>query len=338
MKDHHAARIRRNHFHNLCNVGFNVALDGVYLLGALSCGYGILTGTFSYGTFIAVLQLVGQIQSPLASLTGFLPQFYALLASAERLIEAERFPEEEVRGKLPVTGNWYRDSFRGLELRDVSFTYRPATGKGSGVMPVVFRDISFAIHKGEYVALTGASGSGKSTLLKLILCLYPLDRGERYLVSSSGQEELTPAWRRLFAYVPQGNQLMSGTIREVVAFGDQEEMWQDERVMRALRIACAEDFVLRQERGLDTLLGERGAGLSEGQMQRLAIARAIFSGRPILLLDEATSALDEATEARLLRNLRQMTERTVIIVTHRPAALSIVDRCVEIAASAGEAV
>jgi ATP-binding cassette subfamily B protein len=121
---------------------------------------------------------------------------------------------------------------------------------------------------------------------------------------------------------------MSGTIREVVTFGDQELMKQDARIHQALKVACADQFMADLPEGLDTLLGERGAGLSEGQMQRIAIARAIFSERPILLLDEATSALDEATEAKLLDNLRVMTDKTVVIVTHRPAALDITDKII----------
>ncbi len=169
------------------------------------------------------------------------------------------------------------------------------------------------------------------------MCLYPLDEGERYLKSEAEYVmPLTSAWRGLFAYVPQGNQLLSGTIREIIAFGDQNLMKQEERMKRALQIACADAFVSELEQGLDTLLGERGTGLSEGQMQRIAIARAIFSDHPILLLDEATSSLDEATEARLLANLRAMTDKTVLIVTHRPAVLSITDKTIDFCTEGSE--
>ena len=156
-----------------------------------------------------------------------------------------------------------------------------------------------------------------------------LDAGERFLHDADGIQPLSAAKRRLFAYVPQGNQLMSGTIREVVAFADKADMQNDERINRALHIACADDFVSELDSGIDTLLGERGTGLSEGQMQRIAIARAIFSESPILLLDEATSALDADTEKLLLKNLRSMTDKTVVIVTHRPAALEICDRVID---------
>ena len=154
-----------------------------------------------------------------------------------------------------------------------------------------------------------------------------LDEGTRYYVDRhDNTKELTFAHRRLFAYVPQGNALMNGTIREVVCFADMANASDDDRLQLALRVACADEFVKGLEKGVDTPLKERGASLSEGQMQRIAIARAIFANSPILLLDESTSALDTDTEKKLLHNLREMTDKTVIIVTHRPAALSICDR------------
>ena len=162
------------------------------------------------------------------------------------------------------------------------------------------------------------------------MSIYTLDGGERCLKDKSGKSvNLESKWRRLFACVPQGNQLMSGTVREIVAFADKPDMQNDERINQALKIACADEFITELEGGIDTLLGERGTGLSEGQMQRIAIARAIYSESPILLLDEATSALDTGTEKRLLQNLRSMTDKTVVIVTHRPAALEICDRVID---------
>ena len=137
---------------------------------------------------------------------------------------------------------------------------------------------------------------------------------------------LTASWRRLFAYVPQGNQLMSGTIREILTFRERKEMQEEKRIWQALRIADAEGFVRAFPDGIDTVLGEHGMGLSEGQMQRIAIARAIFAGNPILLLDESTSALDEETERTILKNLQEMTDKTIMIVTHRKAVLDICDR------------
>lgn len=332
MDAHKQARMKRMRVSNLCNTGFSIAMNGLYAFGAVFCGFGLLQGTMTYGTLAAILQLILQIQSPFASITGYLPQYYSMLASAERLMEAESFPEGNEESPYPAsrTKEYYQHQFQSLGLRGASFTYRPPTDTDQErPMPVVLRNIDLQIRKGEFVAFTGPSGCGKSTVLKLLMCLYPLDDGKRFLIDTDGTEhELTAAWRSLFAYVPQGNQLMCGTIREVIAFGDPTSMANEQQLWNALDIACA-DFVAQLELGLDTPLGERGTGLSEGQMQRLAIARAILSDRPILLLDEATSALDQMTEQHLLENLRAMTDKTVILVTHRDAVLNTCEVCVK---------
>lgn len=332
MDEHRAARMRRNRFSNLCNIGFGAAMNGMYLLGVGWCGYGILKGTVTFGTLTAVTQLISQIQSPFANITGYLPRYYAMLASAERLMEAESFVEEKDIA-LPVVAmqEFYQSSLSAVGLRDASFAYYPVVEHTEDLskenMPSALEHVSLEIRKGEYVAFTGPSGCGKSTALKLLMCVYRPDSGLRYYADPGGREtELTPAHRRLFAYVPQGNALMNGTIREVVAFSEPAAAGNDARIRRALEVVCAADFVDELDQGVDTLLGEHGTGLSEGQMQRLAIARAVFSDAPILLLDEATSSLDADTERRLLENLRSMTDKTVIIVTHRPAALTICDR------------
>jgi len=330
MQAHKDARMVRNRFSNLCNIGFGAAMYGMILTGVIYCAYGILSGSVSYGTMTAIMHLTGQVQAPLANISGFVPQWYAMLASAERLMEAESFADDEACADLGTVLSYYRDTFAVLGLRDARFAYKgtdaPTKNAAAQFTPdraetPVFDHLDLEIKKGECVAFTGRSGCGKSTVLKLLLCLYPLDGGERYLDG----RPLTAEFRRLFAYVPQGNALMNGTIREIVSFADPEAAHDDARVRQALEIACAADFVDDP----DALLGERGLGLSEGQMQRIAIARAIFSRSPILLLDEATSALDEVTERQLLENLRELTDKTVVIVTHRKAALEYCGRVVE---------
>ncbi len=336
MTAHKNSRMKRNRFSNFCNIGFGAAMNGMYLFGACYCGYGILMGTVTYGTLTAITQLISQIQSPFANITGYLPRYYAMTASAERLMEVESFDDDnaETHISLSEVCDYYSSQMKSFGLRNAEFTYLPSGDKIENLskekMPVVLKDVSVKINKGEYVAFTGHSGCGKSTVLKLLMSIYKLDGGERYICDLNGNADiLSPKWHRLFAYVPQGNQLLSGTIRDVISFADKSRSQNDKEILRSLKIACADEFISELENGIDTLLGERGTGLSEGQMQRIAIARAIFSDSPILLLDEATSALDENTEKQLLKNLRSMTNKTVVIVTHRPAALDICDRVLE---------
>ncbi len=317
MEDHKAARMRRNRFSNFVNTGLAVAMRGMYLLCVVYCAYGILKGTVTFGTLTAIMQLVHQIQGPFLDISGFLPRFYSMTASAERLMEIEAYPGDAPVRSADGVRRCYRDSFSAMGLRDVNFTY-----EADDAAPVVLKDLTLRIRKGEYIAFTGHSGCGKSTVLKLMMCMYATDSGERYLETAQGELPLDSSWRRLFAWVPQGNALMNGSIRDVVSFADPAAAHDEERLKRALEISCADEFVDDP----DMELGERGSGLSEGQMQRIAIARAVFADCPVLLLDESTSALDDLTERRLLENLRALTDKTVIIVTHRKAALAICDR------------
>lgn len=319
MESHKKARLRRNRFSNVANIGFGAAMQGMYLIGVVYCAHGIMTGRVTYGTLTAIMQLIGQVQGPFANISGYLPRWYAMTASAERLMEVEGYADDMQAADGETMRRYYTRDYRVLGLRNASFTYQPT---GDEEMPVVLNGLNLEIRKGETVAFTGHSGCGKSTVLKLLMCMYSLSSGERYI----DDQPLTAYYRRLFAYVPQGNALMNGTIRDVVCFA---QKYDESRLHQALVIACADEFV----EDVNAELGERGTGLSEGQMQRLAIARAIYADAPILLLDESTSALDEATERRLLENLRNMTEKTVVIVTHRKAALSICDRVLEFAES-----
>ncbi|MBR3734725.1 MAG: ABC transporter ATP-binding protein, partial [Lachnospiraceae bacterium] len=306
--------------------------------------YGILTGTISFGTLTAITQLITQIQTPFANITGYLPRYYAMIASAERLMAAEEFKVDDADVLNADKINEFYSELDEFGFKDVCFSYPELQNtvctdepdsdglntESEEQMTAVLNHLSFTIHKGEYVAFTGQSGCGKSTALKLLMCVYQPDSGSRYYRDAQENEgELTTEYRRLFSYVPQGNMLMNGSIREVVSFAKVSEASDDDRLWQVLRIACADGFVSELEQGLDTGLGERGTGLSEGQMQRLSIARALYADTPLLLLDEATSALDTDTEKKLLNNLRRLTDKTVIIVTHRKAALSICDRVLE---------
>lgn len=325
MDSHQSARMKKNHFSNLCNTGFSAAMNGMYLLGLAYSGFGILNGTVSYGTLTAILHLISQIQSPFANITGYLPKFYAMMASAERLIQVENI-ENNCSDAIIYSHqiqNFYKNDFVGIAFENVDFSYSK-----SGDIDAL-KNVNIQITKGDCIAVTGHSGCGKSTLFKLLMSLYQCDGGKITLLKKHGEDEtMSSRYRRLFAYVPQGNGLMSGTIREVVTFSDESKMQDDAAIRSALKIACADAFVDDLDNGIDTILGECGTGLSEGQMQRIAVARAVFSNHPILLLDEATSALDEQTEKSLLENLKQLPDKTLLIVTHRPAALRICNKVI----------
>lgn len=310
MEEHKESRMEKTRFSNICNIGFSLMMNGAYVLAAIYSVIGIYKGTVSYGTLMALLQLVNQIQTPFANITSYIPKYYAMLASAERLIDVEKVNIDT----YDVCDN---NSFDYIELKDVDFLYDREE---------VLEDFNFKLNKGETVAFVGPSGCGKSTVLKILLSLYPISDGNKTICIDGNTYELTSSYRKLFSYVPQGNQLMSGTIKDVVCFSndfDENKVWQ------ALDIACASEFVRKLPDGLDTVLKEQGTGISEGQMQRLAITRAIYSNREILLLDEATSALDVNTEKEVLNNLKNIKDMSVIIVTHRLEALSICNRIIE---------
>ena len=301
--------------------GSSAAINVAYIIGMAWCGMGIVSGTVSFGTFSAVWQLIGKITGPAMQVAGIMPQYYTMTASAERLQALENLAQEEEN----TSSDWNRaaETFTAIQSENLTFSYDNTDQN------TILRDLTFTINRGDFIAITGESGIGKSTFLKLLLGIYRPETPAITIRLSGGEIiPLDTGARNMISYVPQGNFLMSGTIREAVHFW-QGDTIDDEKLKEACRIAEADGFVEALDDGYETLLGERGAGLSEGQLQRLAIARAIYSGKPVLLLDEATSALDEQTEAKVLENLRQLKNRTVIIVTHRKAALDICNRIVE---------
>lgn len=323
LEDYRGARIRKSAFSAGVGAASSLAINTAYIIGLGWCGLGIVKGTISFGTLSAVWQLVGQITDPAKRATQILPQYSAMTASAQRLRELETIPPE----KRDPTLDWnaLARHFSRLQLRNITFSYADPAEESAPIL----NGLDMTVRSGEFIAITGSSGIGKSTLLRLILGVLAPNSGTRQILTDNGDRaDLDAGARAMIAYVPQGNFLMSGTIREAIHFwspGDPDP----ERMEEACRIAEVTGFLSRLPQGLDTRLGERGAGLSEGQLQRIALARAIYSGKPVLLLDEATSALDEQTEARVLENLKACQNRTVIIVTHRKAALGICGRVLE---------
>ena len=315
--DEHREHLAKEQIRNgKLSIAMNNGMGSLFDISWLVCNlWGcvkIFQGTFTYGGLAALIQLVGRIQGPIANAVSLVSQMYGVVASAERLQEVIGLPDEETGEKL--------DGFDSIRLEGVRFQYAESREE-------VLIDVDGVIRKGDFVALTGISGGGKTSLFQLLLGIYKPTAGRVLFVSGEKQVPACKGTRSLFAYVPQGNMLMSGSLRDnLTMFTDHAT---EEEIRAAVKAACLEDLVGKI--GMEARLGERGVGLSEGQAQRVAIARALLSNAPILLLDEATSALDEETEAQVLRNIDEMRNKTVIIVTHRRAALAICDYTLHIA-------
>lgn len=317
MKEHYKLRMKRSIIGSLSMLG---TASVVRIGHVFAIGYGafkLFLHQMDYGTLTALTQLVGQVQQPFASMSGIMPKYYAALSSAERLMEIEELDSDSLDGERADAKKLYND-MKYIDVRDVDFSYDDDNK--------VLIDCSCRINKGDFVSITGMSGIGKSTLFKILMDIYPKSKGDAVFVTDDGEITVNGLTRTMFAYVPQGNMLFSGTLRDNLLFMTDADTVTDERIENALKCACADSFVSGLPNGLETVIGENGVGLSEGQIQRISMTRAILSDAPIMLLDEATSALDEPTEARLLENLKNMTDKTCIIVTHRKKALDICNR------------
>ena len=362
QEEHFGAQMRRRGWSIAANASFAFFFNALYAVALTWCAFELLHGTMSYGTLMAVLQLVARIQAPVSSLSGMLPQLYQTLASAERLMEVAELPHSENR--LPLTAAEFYQRFSGVRICELAFSYRDEEGGGeaeaadalgcdaadgevAGVLsdavdgalagqsvesegdagektaPASSEDEVASLScegafvpKGSFVVVEGPSGSGKSTLFKLVLGAYDAEGFAYELADSACAASQVPPG--VFAYVPQDNFLFAGSVRENVAFAAPDA--DDDQVKRACEAACAWGFVEELPQGLDTMIGEHGQGLSQGQLQRLAIARAVCSGAPIMVLDEVTSALDDATEAAVLANIAALPGKTVFVAAHRAKA------------------
>lgn len=302
-------RLKRNAWNILANVSMMLLFTGGYAFTILWGALRIATNSLTFGDFTAMIQLVNQVQSPAKSMGSLLVTYQNMLASAERILEFESLTDDFTGPAAPCE---LSDGFSEIVFDRVSFSYG-----GDKIL----NNASMCIHRGEFVALCGISGSGKSTIIRLLLSLVRPDEGRVY-VQGNTERDIDASMRSLFGYVPQGNLLISGTIADNIAFYSGAER---SGIQEAARVAQM-DFVDNLPLGLDTPLGEKGSGLSEGQIQRIAIARALARKTPVLLLDEATSALDEETEIKLLDALKAEKDKTVIIITHRKKVLDYCDK------------
>lgn len=309
------AKMKRRRVSILANAGFSFVFNAGYLAALVWAAIKVAMGALTYGTLTAMLQLIGQIQAPFVNITKVVPDYYAIIASAERIIEIEEIENEEKDVEEINAPEFYKN-FNKAEFANIKFNY----GRES-----VLEEGNAEFNKGDFVAIRGISGIGKSTLMKMLLGVFKPNEGTIRLYENNGQfVDASPSTRSLFSYVPQGNYLFSGTLRDNIKLINPYAT--DEDIHKALEISSIDDFVETLPDGLDTVLGEKGTGVSEGQAQRLAIARAIVSDAPIILLDEATSALDAMTEKRVLDNIKQLNSKTVIIITHKYAALDVCNK------------
>lgn len=276
-----------------------------YLIAFAWAAFRLSAGTLTFGGMTAFLQLVNKIQSPARQLTQLVPAFVSVFTAAERLMELEEVPLEKQGDAIEL------EAPCGIKLNNISYQYFDAD------TPVI-KDLSFDFHPGSCTAVLGETGSGKTTLIRILLALLKPTSGSVEIYGREERMNLNPLMRTNFVYVPQGNTLMSGTIRENLKMG--KENATEEEMNKALKKSCAA-FVLNLPNGLDTVCSEQGGGLSEGQAQRIAIARSLLRDKSIMIFDEATSALDPETEKQLLKNILAHHDKTVIFITHRPAVV-----------------
>ena len=303
LQDREYGQIKaRTRFNIIARTMVSATFSFGYIAAFLWGVYGISQGSITFGVMTAFLQLVGQVQRPLVNLTRQIPSFVYSTTSIDRLMEMEEAPKEEVGDPVRLTGP------AGIRVEGVHYRY--PDGKR-----MILKDLTYDFPPLSRTAIVGETGAGKSTLIRLMLALLKPVEGRVVLYDGSQEVPASAATRCNLVYVPQGNTLFSGSVRENLLMGDPDAT---EAQMRAALETAMADFVFSLPEGLDTLCGEGGAGLSEGQAQRIAIARGLLRPGSILLLDEFSSSLDPETEAALMDNLIQKAAgKTMIFITHR---------------------
>ena len=304
LEEYKKARLKRNTFNVLCSVGFIVVYYAFYILAIIFCGNKIINGVMTIGFLSAIVALLSQLTGPLGNITSIIPRYYSLIASGERL-RMENNEEVHYLSKSEID-DFYKSNFKSLSLNNVSYSYLDKYGNKVEAL----KDFNLVINKNEKILIKGHSGGGKSTLFKLMLSLLKPDEGNILI----NDEPLDKRYEKLFAYVPQDNLLMEGTIKEVITLFD--DNFDEDLFNKALDISESSSFVNNLANKEDTYLNEKGSGLSLGEMERIAIARAVYSDAPILLLDECSASLDALTEKKVMSNILSLKDKTIILISH----------------------
>ena len=321
LDEYKKARLKRNTFNVLCSVGFIVVYYAFYIAAIIFCGNKIINGAMTIGYLTAIVALLSQLTGPLGNITSIIPRYYSLIASGERL-KMESDKEVNYLSKEEIA-QYYKEEFKGIKLNNVTFSY---LDKYENKVEAL-KDFNLEINKGDRVLIKGRSGGGKSTLMKLILSLLKPDSGEILLIDKENHS-LENKYEKLFAYVPQDNLLMQGSIKEVVTLFDNDI--NKELFDNALNVSESSTFINNLSNKEETYLNEKGSGLSLGEMERIAIARAIYSDAPILLLDECSASLDSNTEKKVLSNILSLEDKTIILISHHKYDESLFNKVIDL--------
>ncbi len=310
---HYKAKLKRRVFSVIAAIGFSFAFAMGFLAAVAYGAYGISKGSMTFGAVISMVLLVNQFQSPVLGVANIVPAFFSMTASAGRLMEITENESADI-----LESNLSYDDFNSIKVSDLCFGYEDEN---------VINNANFVINKGDFVGIKGPSGVGKTTLFKLLTGLFKPDSGKIVVQTKNGDKEAS-ALRSVISFVPQDNLLFSGSIRENLTLLNKNA--DDEQIERALKISCSDDFIKGLPDGIDTVLGENGSGISQGQAQRIAVARALISGRKLLLFDESTSALDAETEGEFIKRLKECEDLTVLFISHREAVTDVCDKIINI--------
>ena len=318
LEEYKKARLKRNLFAIICSIGFVIVYYAFYILAIIFCGNAIIKGAMTIGLLTAIVALLTQLTGPLGNITSIIPRYYSLLASGERL----RIEKEEAANYLSKEeiDNFYNNEFKSLNFNNISFSYLDKYGNRVDAI----KDFSLLVNKNEKILIKGHSGGGKTTLFKIILSLLKPEQGEVLI----NNELLDKKYERLFAYVPQDNLLMEGTIKEVVTLYD--ENVKEDQLNNALKLSNSDTFVNELALKENTYLNEKGSGLSLGEMERIAIARAIYSDAPIMLLDECSASLDLETEKKVISNILSLENKTILLISHHKYDESLFDKVIDL--------